>query len=61
VVKKNPSKAERRKALERAANTIRNYILGADSGVVRGYYTQREFGQMYDMVEKLDKIIMKMK
>jgi hypothetical protein len=61
VVKKNPSKAERRKALQRAANTITNYIIAADSGVVKGYYTQREFGQMYDMVDKLNKIIMKMK
>ena len=61
MVKRNPSKAQRRKALERAANIIRNYVIGTDSGVTRGYYSQADFGAMYKMMEKLERIAKKMK
>lgn len=61
MVKRNPSKAERRKALLRASQTLRNYILAAKSGVQAGYYTQNEFGKIYSCVETLEKIASKMK
>ena len=60
-MKKNPSKAERRKALMRASNIIRNYVIAADSGVVKGYYTQRQFNKMYDMMNELATIAGKMR
>ncbi len=61
MVSKNPSKAQRRKALVRASNTIRNYIIAADSGVAQGMYSQKCFSTMYKMMEDLDKIALKMK
>lgn len=61
MVSKNPSKAQRRKALMRASGTIRNYIIAADSGVARGMYSQADFTKMYKMMEDLDKIALKMK
>tara|TARA_Y100000310_G_C20200210_1_gene586536 strand:+ start:222 stop:407 length:186 start_codon:yes stop_codon:yes gene_type:complete len=61
MMKKNPSKAQRRKAIERAASTLSNYVLYADSGVARGYYSQADFGHMYKMIERLDKIAKKMR
>tara|TARA_B100000029_G_scaffold4816_1_gene5484 strand:- start:450 stop:635 length:186 start_codon:yes stop_codon:yes gene_type:complete len=61
MVSKNPTKAARRKALIRCSNTIRNYIVAADSGVVKGYYTQGEFGKLYKMMEDLEKIAKKMR
>lgn len=61
MVSKNPSKAQRRKALVRASNTIRNYIVAADSGVAKGMYSQKCFNTMYKMMEDLDKIALKMK
>ena len=61
MVKRNPTKAERRRALVRAANILSNYVIAADSGVRKGYYTQNDFSKMYKMVEDLDRIAAKMK
>ena len=61
LVTKNPSKAQRRKALLRASNTLRNYIVAADSGVAKGMYSQTDFNKMNKMIEELDKIALKMK
>jgi len=61
MVVKNPSKASRRKAIMRASNTLRNYIVAADSGVSRGMYSQQDFSKMYKMMEDLEKIALKMK
>jgi len=61
MVSKNPSKAQVRKALMRASNTISNYVIAANSGVAKGYYTQREFDKLYDMMVNLDKIANKMR
>tara|TARA_Y100001973_G_C5172538_1_gene319948 strand:+ start:998 stop:1177 length:180 start_codon:yes stop_codon:yes gene_type:complete len=57
----NPTKVQRRKALERASNTISNYILGAKSGVMQGMYSQKDYNKLSDIVITLDKIIIKMK
>jgi len=61
LVVKNPSKAQRRKALIRASNTLRNYVVAADSGVAKGMYSQQDFSKMYKMMEDLEKIALKMK
>lgn len=61
MVSKNPSKAAVRKALERCSNTLRNYVISADSGVVKGYYTQADFTKMFKIMLELDRIAKKMK
>ena len=53
MVVKNPSKASRRKAIMRASNTLRNYIVTADSGVSRGMYSHKDFSKTYKMIEDL--------
>jgi len=58
---KNPTKSQRRKALMRASNTLRSYIVAADSGVAKGMYSQADFTKMFKMMEDLDKIALKMK
>lgn len=45
----------------RASNTLRSYIVAADSGVAKGMYSQADFTKMFKMMEDLDKIALKMK
>jgi histidinol phosphatase-like enzyme len=61
VVSKNPSKAQVRKALERASNSIANYVISTQSGVAKGYYTQRDFNKLYDIMNDLRTIAGKMR
>jgi len=61
MVSKNPSKAQVRKALMRASNTISNYVIAANSGVAKGYYSQAEFNKLFDMMMQLQKIAGKMR
>jgi len=61
MVTKNPSKAQVRKALMRASDTIANYVISANSGVAKGFYTQRSFDKMYDMMNDLRTIAGKMR
>lgn len=61
MVKANPSKAQRRKALIRASRILSNYIIGADSGVAQNMYSQRDFSDMYKAKEMLDRVASRMK
>jgi len=61
AISQNPTKAQRRKALLRASQTLRNYILAAKSGVQAGYYSQNDFDKLYKCVDTLEKIASKMK